>query len=350
MEDNNQVTTPPAPTTQPAPTDGQNSGDEQEVQQIQQVWLQREKRVTTFYGDDPQEAYLFEDEVRRAWTSIPRTSTRQRVDVILDSIGPDVRDELGCLDPSIRRDPEELLKELLRVFGDNRDPTEILHALLSTRQRAGEAIRAYSHRVKRNFDMLIKRQTALAQAPDSDQLLRDHFCRSVHDRVLSKVLEQELHRNPSTTFKDIRETAIRWGRDDHLAIPMVNAASASHTSSTLPHAYPVSSHTPSALPYAHPVPSQTPSALSHAQSAIPHTPSTQASSAAPPAPIVSGLEMLMTQLIEKVDQLASSNRQPRGGNRGRLVCYNCNKPGHMKRDCQLPRQNHRSGNGNSSSQ
>lgn len=175
-----------------------------------------------FYGDDEREASRFEDEVRRAWTLIPVGDVQNRIDVILDHIGPDVRDELRCMEDAVKGDPEHLLVAILATFGDNRDPTELLHELLSLRQRDGESVRAYSNRSKRCYDLLVKRQRSLRQDPHDETILRDHFWRSVKDSVLSRVLQQELHQTPAMTFRDVRETAIRWGRDDHKSQQEVN--------------------------------------------------------------------------------------------------------------------------------
>ena len=203
------------------------------------------------------------------------------------------------MDPATTQDPDALLSKILSVFGDNRDPTEILRQLLSLKQNPGESVRAYSHRLKRQFDMLVKRQRALEQQPVyTEVLLRDHFWRSVSDSVLSRVLETELHRTPTMSFLDVREAAIRWGRDDHLAPP----AAVHHVS------------TPSPDP-------------------------TKSNANA-------GLEALLTTLIDKIDKLAEAKSAPpakppayRSANdhvdsQGRRLCFKCNKPGHLRRQCR----------------
>ncbi|GFO26978.1 hypothetical protein PoB_005348300 [Plakobranchus ocellatus] len=83
----------------------------------QVVVIERERRITRFYGDDPAAALEFEEEIRRAWATMPAPNHQHRLDILFSNIGPTVRAELRCHPQDVQRDPEKALGVILEVFG-----------------------------------------------------------------------------------------------------------------------------------------------------------------------------------------------------------------------------------------
>ena len=171
--------------------------------------VEHSRVISTFYG----EASKLEDwtrQVNTAWDFLPSNATRRRLDVILGSIGPRVRGEIRCLPKDTQADPDALLKEIAKVFGERRSPKQLLQELFAHQQVKGEDVRAYSHRINGAFQTLVAREAALGETPHQEKLLRDHFLGSLSDPVLSKFLGQTVRQTSTLTFSDVRQAAIDW--------------------------------------------------------------------------------------------------------------------------------------------
>ena len=57
---------------------------------------------------------------------------------------------------------------------------------------------------------------------DQDVALRDRFKQKVKDRTLRKYLKQLVRKDPTLTFKDLREEAIQYSEEDRLSNPKVS--------------------------------------------------------------------------------------------------------------------------------
>ncbi|RUS74957.1 hypothetical protein EGW08_017270 [Elysia chlorotica] len=248
------------------------------------VVMERERRISKFYGDDPAMAPEFEEEIRRAWAAMPSSSAAHRLDVLLGNVGPTVRAELRCQPAEVQEDPERALAAILEVFGERRTPAQLLQNLLTLRQLPPESVRAFSHRCQSAYLMLVKRQESIGEAPYPDRLLRDHFLSNLRDVTLSRFLRDSLHQSPELTFRQIRESAIRWADDGAEQQPV--------------HVAPITA-------------SATPGPTSQTRE--------------------DRLELALTTILEKMDRLLDQRGPQR--RREERLCYSCRKPGHFKRDC-----------------
>ena len=78
----------------------------------------------------------------------PTLSSRRRLDLILNNVGPKVKAEGCCLEADVRTDPEQVLAAIVQSFGESRSSSMLKQALLMTTQRQGESVRDYFHRAK----------------------------------------------------------------------------------------------------------------------------------------------------------------------------------------------------------
>ena len=69
-------------------------------------------------------AVLFREQIHRAWTNTPGITDQQRIDVILENIGPNVRGEIKCLPRVDREDLHKLLAAIVSIFGERRTPAQ----------------------------------------------------------------------------------------------------------------------------------------------------------------------------------------------------------------------------------
>ena len=189
------------------------------------VMIQREATITRFmgYGEEPAKVETFVREVRRAWTISPTMTEEMRLDLIKDNAGPIVRDEIRCMREGQTAD--EVLKELQRVFGERRSPIQLRDALRSTRQRRGETIRLFTHRLKAAHAALIARQKVLSQTEDDEASLVQQLIDGLQCPTLSRYL-QEQQKEHDLGFRELRDIAIRWARDEDPAAAATGDAAA----------------------------------------------------------------------------------------------------------------------------
>ena len=189
------------------------------------VILQREVKISKLmgYGEEPAKVETFVREVRRAWTMSTTMTEEMRLDLIKDNAGPIVRDEIRCMREG--QTAEEVLKELQRVFGERRSPIQLRDALRSTRQRRGETIRLFTHRLKAAHAALIARQKVLSQTEDDEASLVQQLIDGLQCPTLSRYL-QEQQKEHDLGFRGLRDIAIRWARDEDPAAAATGDAAA----------------------------------------------------------------------------------------------------------------------------
>ena len=118
------------------------------VQATPVMVLTREVDVRKFFGDNSTRAQEFKEDIRRALDAQPTLSSRRRLDLILNNVGPKVKAEGCCLEADVRTDPEQVLAAIVQSFGESRSSSMLKQALLMTTQRQGESVRDYFHRAK----------------------------------------------------------------------------------------------------------------------------------------------------------------------------------------------------------
>ena len=128
-----------------------------------------------------------------------------------------------------------------------------------------------------------------SEARGEDTTLRDQFAENVGDVFLKRELKKLIRRDQEVTFLEVREEALRWSEDD--ATVMVDKIEST------------------------PPPMQTKS-----------------------DDIRSLLEAIQKQQQQIADLTKTVNEMKtnQGQQKRKVVCYNCQKPGHISRECRLP--------------
>jgi len=254
------------------------------------VERERERRISRLYGEDPLACQEFVEEVRRAWSSISASDSQRRLDLILDNVGPAIKDELRSQPAEVASDPEKVLGIITSVFGERRAPAQLLQQLFGHQQLIPETVRAYANRCQKAYQTLVRRQEALGETPYPDRLLRDHFIGSLKDRTLCRFLRHSLTQSPQQSFLQIRETAIGWADD----LPGEEAADVAPVTAS-----------------------------------VPESPR-------------DSTEKILAAILEKLDALAS--RPQRESVKRSSACYGCGAQGHFKKDCPKVKRSRRSEN------
>ena len=169
--------------------------------------------------------------------------------------------------------PEEVFNVLEEVFGDHRDLQSLLHSFHGRRQGIGEGILGYSHAVQ----VLAARVKKIDPSALSDAMLRDKFVNGLHPPSLRKDIKKFVRDNASCDLIAARTEAMRWMREDDDA--------------------------------------------SFYQEAVRAAPNE-----------VETLRKQLAAVTKELNEMKAKQREPRRNNR--IVCFFCQKPGHLKRDCK----------------
>lgn len=251
------------------------------------VMAPRELHIAKFYGDGgAKDTDRFLEDVMAAWSSQRCGTNRERRAILWAHLGEEVRRELNCLLDGETEDPDRLLDSIRANYGEKRSVSKLLGVFQATRQRRSEGVKAFSHRLREAFDDLKTRQRETGATVVGPRILRDHFVESLTDHILRRQLRQVVAAEPGLSFLELREMAVRWEDDpvddyqeERAAARQVQAAESNDT--------------------------------------------------------LKAIAALTEQVAKLTTMMAEAPRlKPRSpAPRGPLICYRCQKEGHMARQC-----------------
>lgn len=263
------------------------------------VYVQQERPLRRFHGERDG-GYTVEEyaaDLRRRWATSSGTAA-DRLDLLLDSLGPTVRGELKCHPKATQDDPDLSLAAILNVFGERLTPAELLRKLHETQQFPREEILGYSIRIMEAGRRWENRLVTMGRPdPNASFTIRDQFIAGLADPTLRAMLREQLHRSPEATFLDIRATAIRWAEGDSAA----------------------------AAPQQHVLAATAPDDKFVTKNELREV-----------------IESLKTLITQRSSQPATAGQQPPPTPR---LCYSCQKPGHFARNCRSNQRRNQQGNG-----
>lgn len=278
-------------------------------QVISKVVVPRDRKVKNFSGSDSDSWPNVEDfieEIEGIFKAREMTND-VALDFILSHLENPARDEIKLYQKSDRNTAEKLFKILREAFGEKRSLPQLLKKFYDRQQQDEESIMQFSHALREYFGRVTAKCPSAAN--DSDKTLRDTFVDNLRDSLLRKELKRFIRCTPHTTFLDIREEAIRWSEDDpetadHNAVVDKIKAHA-------PHKQPSdSASTPSDLTTIMQALTKQQEQINELTKAM-HSMTTSSTSA------------------QFSQQFQRKPRRP-------LICYNCQAPGHISRNCVHP--------------
>ena len=259
------------------------------------VFPPKERKIPKFSGekaDYPLEDYL--QEVRAVCESRGEVNSAGKAAILVANLEGQARDEIRCLNDKEQTDPVVIESTLKAIFGERLTMPQLMGRLYARRQGISETLQHYSLALK-----LIARRIKTAGG-DASGVIRDVYIENVRARALRRELRQHVRSHPDATFSDVLEAARQWEDDAEEAGKKMASVSEqdAHVPSTDNEAKPITGDTSLA------------EKLDKQQQAL-------------------------TELANTVKQLVEAqSRPPRQGIRRQLICYYCNKPGHMAVDCR----------------
>ncbi|GFR71530.1 Pol polyprotein [Elysia marginata] len=158
---------------------------------------------------------MFEEEIRHAWSDDPSISSSQKVSLVRKYLSPNVKDELACYPAELTSDPETLLRTLRHAYGETKSVSRLTLELHQCRQGLNEGLRTYSQRLRRKFNSLRAKQEGTDGKLTDEATLRDVFIEGIADEGLRLHLRQRRLEQPTCTFYDVREAALKLCGDDN---------------------------------------------------------------------------------------------------------------------------------------
>ena len=128
-------------------------------------------------------------------------------------LGSAVKDELAYYAAELIADPEKLLATLRRAYGESKSVSRLTLELHQCKQGRNEGLRTYSQWIRRKFLTLKSRQRDAGQREANDTDLRDIFIDGIMDEGLKLLLRQRRLEQPSCSFYDMREIALKLCED-----------------------------------------------------------------------------------------------------------------------------------------
>jgi len=278
------------------------------AKQKQIVVFPRDKKIKNFTGkktegDQPVEDFI--EELKTTFEAREMTSP-EKVDLIMSHLEGPAKEEVRMHSKKERSNPDFLLEVLAQAFGEKRSSSQPLKMFYECKQRENETLRGYSY----SLSELLKRVTKAdpKAVPDPEKTLADQFADNVRDPFLRKELKKFI-RKRQPTFLVLVEEALRWSEEEK------------RPQRTMP-------RPPSSQEVAADIPDD----------------SSQCSASSTITPMDKVLEVLLKQQ-KSLEELTSSIRdikQPRtqippkewSGQRPDIVCFKCNKNGHIARNCR----------------
>ena len=239
-----------------------------------------------------------------------QTPADQQSQLLMKYLSGEAKRVVMVMEPVDREDSQVVLERLLEVYGDKTPTSSLLQIFHSRKQRREETVKEFSLALQEIAGRIKKRDPeALAK---QDEMLRDQFVHGLQNQDVLRSLRSALRQKPTLKFSDVLAEAI------HLTADHEESVNVRTVESRLENPQP-------------------PALLKTLQDVVQRTVEQQREMA----------EMMST-MRKELNQLCISSprgsyqkrprRQPRWDDQGNPICLNCDKPGHMARECPEDRK------------
>ena len=270
-------------------------GELQRLQQRRNVTLMpyRERKLRKYSGVEPYEDWEVDAQAAITGSGM---SPGEQAEFLYNKLEGNARREVVCRGGHTELTVEQLFSALGEVFTKRGVVPRLLSKFWARDQAPGESLASYSHTLMAILEDIFHADPR--EVPDQSALLLKKFCAGVADSNLRWELKQQLRSDPTSTFLELRATALRWAEE---CAPREEAAAKSTT--TVAAAANVTSPETSQL---------------HA--------------------IQGTLEKLQATLEQQGTAIQALQKEASGQATARAaqpsLCFYCRQPGHFSRECQ----------------
>lgn len=186
------------------------------------VVVQRERRLRSFDGKGDEDATHWCKDAEAALRT-QNLIGRDAADYVWCHLEGPAKKEMACRTVDERCDAQTIFKILRDTFGERASVTQLLRSFYERKQRDGESIIEYSHELASCVDRLDS--VSPRYVPNRDTMLRDQLVENVRESMLRWELKKKTEAQPSASFIEIRDMAVRWTAETDAGKRQVRAAS-----------------------------------------------------------------------------------------------------------------------------
>ncbi len=261
---------------------------------IKVVFPPRDRKLKKFSGEG--ESYSdFIEEVEQVIDARPGITEAEKADLIWANLEGAARDEAKCLSSEDRKQPILLKKALESTFGEKLSLPQLMAKLYARKQEAGDTVQQYGRA------LLLLSHRIVAKGGSTDKIIQSVFADNVRDGSLRRELKGILRKKPEVPFADLREAAQNWEED----------ADGSRRSAGVREGEVCLVEGQQALGL-HQIVQQQQKMMGE---------------------MAASLKVLQESLQSKGDARGQAWKPARRDGNGQLICYHCQKPGHIARSC-----------------
>ena len=264
------------------------------------LYLPRERKCPIFRGSTGIGINDWVEEVQASMRA-RYLSPLDQAYFIYDHLEGEAKEEIRYRSQEEKENPDTILNILQELYGCSKSYVALQENFFSRRQLDGETLQEYSHALFCLMEKVTKSAPGVLQ--NAAILLRDQFVEYVLDPCLRRELKRLVRLNPGYTLLDVRREAIRWEQEGQ-------PSDARGRSQSVP-----------------------------SYCAVQHSQIRREGFSNKPQDGIAEIRELLVKQQEQINLLTQNmlqlqNRPPSYNRGGPIICRQCQRPGHIARNCR----------------
>lgn len=273
------------------------------------LYLPRERKCPIFRGSTGIGINDWVEEVQASMRA-RYLSPLDQAYFIYDHLEGEAKEEIRYRSQEEKENPDTILNILQELYGCSKSYVALQENFFSRRQLDGETLQEYSHALFCLMEKVTKSAPGVLQ--NAAILLRDQFVEYVLDPCLRRELKRLVRLNPGYTLLDVRREAIRWEQEGQ-------PSDARGRSQSVP-----------------------------SYCAVQHSQIRREGFSNKPQDGIAEIRELLVKQQEQINLLTQNmlqlqNRPPSYNRGGPIICRQCQRPGHIARNCRQPQYSQSAG-------